>query len=169
MKKLLRPNLYVDSIFDIDLHKLWSAGYDSIIVDIDNTLVAWDKKEASDFVVDWFERIKKIGFNVCLVSNNTEDRVVKFNEAVKVCAIHRATKPRRKPFIKAMDKMNSSPSKTVVIGDQVFTDILGGNRAGLFTILVVPISGNEFIWTKFVRRIERMVLRKIKKGEKNDH
>lgn len=165
MKKLLNPDLYVDSVFDIDLYKLKNAGYDSIIVDVDNTLVAWDKKTAPDSVVEWFGRIKKLGFNVCLVSNNTEDRVVKFNEDVKVCAIHRASKPRRKPFIKAMRKMKSTPSKTVVIGDQVFTDILGGNRTGLFTILVVPISGNEFAWTKFVRRIERIVLKNMQKEE----
>ena len=166
MKKLLRPDLYVDSVFDIDLHKLKDSGYDSIIVDIDNTLVAWDEKTAPDSVVEWLENIKKLGFNICLVSNNTEDRVVKFNEDVKVCAIHRASKPRRKPFMKAMDKMNSTPLNTLVIGDQVFTDVLGGNRTGLFTILVVPISGNEFIWTKFVRKIERMVLRNMQKGEK---
>jgi len=139
-------------------------GIDSLIIDIDNTLVSWDKKYAPESVIDWFGEIQQLGFNICLVSNNTEDRVVKFNEKVNVLAIHRATKPRRTPFLRAMKKMNSQTSKTAVIGDQIFTDVLGGNRTGLYTILVVPIGGNEFFWTKLVRNVERFVLRKIKKG-----
>ena len=165
MKGLFIPDLYVDSIFEIDLNALKSRGIDSLIVDIDNTLVAWDKKDAPQSVIEWFEKLKDMGFNICLVSNNTQDRVVVFNEKVQLYAIHRATKPRRKPFRRAMEKMNSDVSNTAVIGDQIFTDVLGGNRTGLYTILVVPILGKEFIWTKFVRKFERLILKQIKKGE----
>ncbi|WP_069649456.1 YqeG family HAD IIIA-type phosphatase [Caloranaerobacter ferrireducens] len=162
MSKLL-PDLYVNTIFDIDLKTLKAKGIDSIIVDIDNTLVSWETEYASEEVVDWFKRIKELGFKCCIISNNTKDRVVKFNRNLEVYAIHRAVKPRKKPFLKAIKLMNTKPSKTVVIGDQIFTDILGGNRLGAYTILVVPISKKEFFWTRIIRKLERRILRKIEK------
>ncbi len=162
MSKLL-PDLYVNTIFDIDLIALRNRGIDSIIVDIDNTLVAWETEYASKEIIDWFKKIKELGFKCCIISNNTKDRVVKFNKSLEVYAIHRAVKPRKKPFLKAIKFMNTTPDKTVVIGDQIFTDILGGNRLGAYTILVVPISKKEFFWTRIVRKLEKRILKKIEK------
>ncbi|MBS4536180.1 YqeG family HAD IIIA-type phosphatase [Clostridium sp. D2Q-14] len=165
MKSLLIPNLYVDSIFDIDLQKLVDNGIKGLIIDIDNTLVAWDKKTAPDSVIKWFDEIREKGLDLCLVSNNTEDRVVKFTEKIKIRAFHSAKKPTKAPFYKAMKYLNTDKNNTAIIGDQIFTDVLGGNRIGIYTILVVPIKSKEFWWTTIVRRFERFVLRKIKKGE----
>ncbi len=162
MNNLLVPKYYVDSIFEIDLDGLKNRGIDSLIIDIDNTLVAWDKKTAPESVLKWFDKIQDKGFKMCLVSNNTEDRVVKFTENIKIQAFHQARKPFKTTFLKALDYMNSSVSNTAVIGDQIFTDVLGGNRVGLYTILVVPIESKEFWWTEFVRNIERQVLRNMK-------
>ncbi|WIF95191.1 YqeG family HAD IIIA-type phosphatase [Caminicella sporogenes] len=164
MKNLLIPKLYVDSIFDINLDELKKRGIKNLIVDIDNTLVAWDKKTAPRSVIQWFDEVKKKGFNICLVSNNTEDRVVKFTENIEIAAFHRAKKPFKTTFYKAMNYMKANKKNTAVIGDQIFTDILGGNRVGLYTILVVPIESKEFWWTQLVRKIERFILKKIKKG-----
>ncbi|RKD22358.1 hypothetical protein SAMN02745883_00802 [Caminicella sporogenes DSM 14501] len=164
MKNLLIPKLYVDSIFDINLDELKKRGIKNLIVDIDNTLVAWDKKTAPRSVIQWFDEVKKKGFNICLVSNNTEDRVVKFTENIEIAAFHRAKKPFKTTFYKAMNYMKANKENTAVIGDQIFTDILGGNRVGLYTILVVPIESKEFWWTQLVRKIERFILKKIKKG-----
>ncbi len=157
--KLLTPNLYVESIMHIDLFKLKSKNIVGLIIDIDNTLVAWDIKYASEQAKAWLLGLKEQGFEVCLVSNNTEDRVVKFNEDLQLPAIHRATKPRRTAFRKAMNVMGTDFANTAVIGDQIFTDVLGGNRMGLYTILVVPIVSKEFWWTSFMRKIERYVLK----------
>ncbi|MTI48221.1 MAG: YqeG family HAD IIIA-type phosphatase [Firmicutes bacterium] len=165
MKELFVPDFYADSIFDIDLSKLQKQGIQSLIIDIDNTLVAWDKKEAPVSVLEWFGKLKEMGFKLCLVSNNTEDRVVKFTEDIDIDAIHKAKKPIKAPFRKAMNKMGSDLDNTAVIGDQIFTDVLGGNRTGLYTVLVVPIEGKEYWWTKFVRNIERHIVRGLKKGE----
>ncbi|WP_427339161.1 YqeG family HAD IIIA-type phosphatase [Caloranaerobacter sp. DY30410] len=162
MSKLL-PDLYVNTIFDIDLKSLKARCIDSIIVDIDNTLVSWETEYASEEIIDWFKRIKELGFKCCIISNNTKDRVVKFNRNLEVYAIHRAAKPRKKPFLKAIKFMNTTPDKTVVIGDQIFTDILGGNRLGAYTILVVPISKKEFFWTRIIRKLEKRILKKIEK------
>lgn len=164
--KLLTPDLYVESVLHLDLGKLKEMNIKGLIIDIDNTLVAWDIKYASDKAKEWLLKLKKEGFEVCLVSNNTEDRVVTFNEELKLPAIHRATKPRRGPFRKAMEVMGTTINNTAVIGDQIFTDVLGGNRMGLLTVLVVPIESKEFWWTTFVRKIERYVLRIVLKDHR---
>ncbi|MDR5658115.1 YqeG family HAD IIIA-type phosphatase [Serpentinicella sp. ANB-PHB4] len=169
--KLLTPHMYAESIFDINLEKLKEKNIKGLIIDIDNTLVAWDIKYANEKTTKWLQSLQKEGFKVCLVSNNTENRVVTFNEALKLPAIHRANKPRRKAFKKALKILETDIDTTAIIGDQIFTDILGGNRMGLFTVLVVPIVSKEFWWTNFVRKIERHVLRvvlkdHIKEGDK---
>lgn len=161
--KLLTPDLYVESVLHIDLNKLKNTNIRGLIIDIDNTLVAWDIKYASDKTKEWLLNLKKEGFEVCLVSNNTEDRVVTFNEDLKLPAIHRATKPRTGPFRKAMKIMGTEIYNTAVIGDQIFTDVLGGNRIGLYTVLVIPIESKEFWWTTLVRKLERYVLRIVLK------
>ena len=164
MNNLLTPKLYVDSIFHIDLDKLRQMGIEALIIDIDNTLVAWDKKTAPRSVIEWFEKLKEKGFRICLVSNNTEDRVVKFTEKIDIQAFHKARKPFRTTFLKAMEYLKADKSNTAIIGDQIFTDVLGGNRIGLYTVLVVPIESKEYWWTEIVRNVERYVLKRIKKG-----
>lgn len=166
--KLLTPDLFVDSIFELNLERLKEKGIKGLIIDIDNTLVAWDIKFASEDTKAWLLKLKQEGFEVCLVSNNTEDRVVTFNEELKLPAIHRATKPRRGAFKKAMGLMGTNLKNTAVIGDQIFTDVLGGNRMGIFTILVVPIESKEYWWTTFVRKIERRVLKRVIPGHRGN-
>lgn len=166
--KILTPDLYVESIFHLNLDKLKERKIEGLIIDIDNTLVAWDKKYASEKSKDWLLNLEKEGFKVCLVSNNTKDRVITFNEQLKLPAIHRATKPRRGAFRKAMEVLGTDIHNTAVIGDQIFTDVLGGNRLGLFTVLVIPIESREFWWTTFVRKIERHVLRKVIKSQNGE-
>ncbi len=161
MLELLKPTLYLESIFNLDLEHLKELNIHGFIIDIDNTLVEWDKKYASERVKKWLRNLELQGFKVCLVSNNTEDRVVKFNEELKLPAIHRAVKPRLEAFEKAMDIMGTTPDTTAVIGDQIFTDVLGGNRLKLFTILVIPMGNHELKWTRFVRRIEKLLLKRL--------
>lgn len=159
--QLLTPDLYVESIFHLNLDLLKEQNIKGLIIDIDNTLVAWDKKFASEETKAWLLGLKNAGFQVCLVSNNTEDRVVKFNEVLKLQAIHRATKPRRGAFRRAMQMMGTNVDNTAIIGDQIFTDVLGGNLMGIMTILVVPIESKEFWWTTLVRKVERHVLKSV--------
>ncbi|SHI92157.1 YqeG family HAD IIIA-type phosphatase [Lutispora thermophila] len=161
MKKLLKPNLYYESIFYIDNNKLKEKGIEGIIIDLDNTLAAWDVKEADAKVINFINDLKQKGFKICIISNNTKARVDKFNEILGLPAIHKAGKPKLSPYIKAMKLLKTHRQNTAVIGDQLFTDVLGGNRLGLFTILVTPISEKEFIWTRMVRKLERIVLKKV--------
>ena len=168
MLKLLTPDLHVESVFRLDPEKLKKNNIKGLIIDIDNTLVSWETKYATEKIKQWLLSLKREGFEVCLVSNNTKDRVVIFNEELKLPAIHRALKPRIGAFKKAMKIIGTTAENTAVVGDQIFTDVLGGNRIGLFTVLVIPIVGKEFWWTTLVRKIERYILKVILKDNKGN-
>jgi HAD superfamily phosphatase (TIGR01668 family) len=154
----LRPAEYRKSIFAIDLDKLKARGYRAIMVDLDNTLVQWNHPDPTPALLGWLHRVQQLGFKACIVSNNSGARVREFAAKVNIPFISKATKPRRKGFRDAMALLSVTPSETVVVGDQLFTDILGGNRAGAHTILVVPIDPKEFVLTQLVRQVERRVL-----------
>ncbi|WP_350345108.1 YqeG family HAD IIIA-type phosphatase [Proteinivorax tanatarense] len=163
MLKKLTPNLYLDSIYELDLEKLKKNDIDTIITDLDNTLVGWNEPSPNSKLMNWFENLTKQGFKVVIVSNNSENRVASFAKEVGLPFISKANKPRRSPFSRAIELTGSKKTSTAVIGDQIFTDVLGGNRSGLFTILVIPINEKEFIGTKIVRQGEKMVLRSLSK------
>ncbi|MGB9792981.1 MAG: YqeG family HAD IIIA-type phosphatase [Thermacetogeniaceae bacterium] len=156
--ELLRPKQIYKSILDIPLEQLYNNGIRGIIIDLDNTLTEWNSSELSRQTLNWLRRAEEIGLRLCFVSNNSDERVRKIAEMVGVPFVARARKPRRRSFIRAMELMRTGREETAVVGDQIFTDILGGNRLGLFTILVTPLSKREFIGTRFMRLLERLVL-----------
>ncbi len=161
MLSLLRPDLYLDSVYDLDWCKLRARGITALILDLDNTLVAWRASEMSERLRAWVREMKRHGLSPCMVSNNLAERVGLFAGELGMPFIPSAVKPRRSAFRRAMKLLGSQPGETAVIGDQVFTDVLGGNRLGLFTVLVVPITRNEFVGTRLVRVVERWVLRSL--------
>lgn len=154
----LRPREYVTSIYHIHLERLWQKGIRGIITDLDNTLVEWNSSIATEKLVAWLQEVQKMGFHICILSNNDALRVMSFARPLNIPALHKARKPRKRSFYTALSLLESQPEETAMIGDQLFTDILGGNRMGLYTILVEPVHPHEFIGTRFVRRIERRIL-----------
>lgn len=164
--QLLCPRLYVNSVQQIDLEALWLAGIKGIIVDLDNTLVPWNEDAEYPEAVAWLAKVKDAGFKVCIVSNNRPRRAQTLAGTFDVPFIWQAVKPRRRAFRKAMRMMELSSSQTAVVGDQVFTDILGGNRLCLYTILVRPLKKQEFIGTRLVRQVEKIVLYLLRKRRK---
>jgi len=159
--RILRPAEYHRSIFDVDLDKLKARGFRAIMVDLDNTLVKWNHPDPTPALLTWLAQAKEKGFQLCIVSNNQGPRVSLFAEKIGIPFISKATKPRRKGFREGMALLGVTPEQTVVIGDQIFTDVLGGNRSGAYTILVMPIDPKEFVLTRGVRLIERRVLRHL--------
>jgi len=156
MFNFLKPDYYYDNIFDIDLNKLKSAGIKGIICDIDNTIVPYDQKVVTEEVSNWFFKLHRKNFAVCLISNGFERRVKYFRQKLNIPAIGQAVKPRKKAFIKALDILEVNKEKVIVIGDQIFTDIWGGNRMELKTILVNPLVERDFILTKVLRILETL-------------
>lgn len=163
MSNILYPDIYVDSILDIPLDKLQQLNIKAFILDLDNTLTEWNSNELKDDIVAWFDEIKSRGLKACILSNNGEKRVITVAQRLGIPYLFRAQKPRRRAFRQAVALMGLNSSEVAVIGDQIFTDILGGNRAGLFTVLVVPIAKREFIGTKVSRCMEFFVLHRLRR------
>ncbi len=156
--QILCPRLYVNSVHKIDLDALKHMGIKGIIVDLDNTLVPWNEDAEFPKAVEWLSKVKDSGLSVCIVSNNHPRRAKTLAGSFDIPFIWQAVKPRRRAFRKAMRMMKLKQSQTAVVGDQVFTDILGGNRLGLYTILVRPLKKQEFIGTRLVRQVEKIIL-----------
>jgi uncharacterized protein len=157
LKKFL-PDEHVKSILDIHPEDLKKRGVKGIITDLDNTLVEWDRPSATPELVKWFEQIKKNNILVTIVSNNNELRVKEFSDPLQIPFIFRARKPMVRAFNKALSQMGIKKEEAVVIGDQLLTDVLGGNRSGFHTILVVPVAQTDGFFTKFNRFTERRIM-----------
>lgn len=162
----LYPREYCKSVLDIDLEALKRLGIRGLVVDLDNTIVARDSHVPTDELKSWLARAKSMGFKLCILSNNWMNRVSRIAKQLDLPLVARAAKPRRKAFTQAMDEIGTTVETTAVIGDQIFTDVLGGNLAGLYTILVVPISDREAPHTRVLRRLERVIMRNYHKRKK---
>lgn len=168
MLKTFYPKRIADSAYVIDYKSLYKEGYRGIIFDIDNTLVEHGA-DASQRAIDLIASLKKIGFKVCLISNNNEERVTRFNKEIKVKYIHKANKPNKKNYIRATNLMGTTIKNTIFIGDQLFTDVFGANRLGMMSYFVKPIGPKEEIQIVLKRKLERIVLshyrRDLRKGK----
>lgn len=162
------PDECVESVLEINLESLKRIGMSALILDLDNTLLGWEADEIPRSVAGWVSEAKRAGFKVCIASNGTKSRVGRIAEALSVPAISKAVKPRKRPFRKALAILGAPPERTVVIGDQVFTDVLGGNRMELYTILIKPMSTTELKTTKMVRKVEKRVLSRLSKKGRID-
>lgn len=151
------PGEYLESAYVIDFDKLYKEGYRAVIFDVDNTLVPHDMP-ADARAMGLFKHLKELGYSCMLLSNNKEPRVKKFNDAVKVNYIYKANKPMPGNYKKAMELMGTDKENTLFVGDQIFTDIMGANLAGIRTILVKPIHPKEEIQIVLKRIPEKLIL-----------
>lgn len=163
MYELFCPKIIVTSLFDIDMNTLQVRGIKGIIFDLDNTIIPWDSPNMSSEIVDWLNNVLAQGFKICLVSNNMDKRVKTIADIFGIPFISRAYKPAKSGFRQAITAMHLTESQVAVVGDQLFTDVLGGNRLGLCTIWVTPLSTKEFVGTKITRCLERLTVRMLRK------
>jgi HAD superfamily phosphatase (TIGR01668 family) len=154
------PKRYcTQGVTEILVHELQAHGIETVLLDLDNTLVAWQKHDIPDAVHTWIGQLKEAGMKLCLVSNTRHgERLVALSQELEIPYVRRAWKPRKKGFLNAMKDLGAEPSKTIMIGDQMFTDVLGGNRLGIYTIMVRPMHRREFLGTKISRALEFVLL-----------
>ncbi len=167
------PSEDVVSTYEIDFEKLYGKGYRGIIFDIDNTLVPHGFP-ADERSIRLIESLKEIGYKVLFLSNNKEPRVKSFRDKVGYGDyIYKAGKPKKSGYEAAMKKMGTDKENTLFVGDQIFTDVWGANKAGIHSILVGRIDSKEEIQIVLKRKLEKIVLyfyrRSKKRLEKADN
>lgn len=159
------PDEYLDSTYDIDFEEKYRQGYRGIIFDIDNTLVPHGLP-ADERAIALFKRLRETGYKVTMLSNNKEPRVKMFCDAVDAPYIYKAGKPNPANYREAMKNMGTDETNTLFVGDQIFTDVWGANKAGIYSVLVKPIHPREEIQIVLKRYLEKIVLIRYHKDMK---
>ncbi len=151
------PDIYQKSIYTIDYKKLKNSGIKCILFDVDNTLVPLHIKKPSKKVKDLIERLKEMGFRIILLSNAGKQRLRPFKDYLEVDCSALSMKPFATKYKKILKEFKLQENEVASVGDQLLTDILGGNRVGITTILVNPISLKDRYITKINRTIENII------------
>lgn len=129
------PYEYVDSVFSLDYEKLYRLGYRGLLLDIDNTLVLHGA-DSNPAVDELFRQIHRAGLKTLLLSNNSEERILRFLAHIDSPYLAEADKPAPAGYLRALEMLQIPKEQAIVIGDQIFTDIYGANRCGIPSILV---------------------------------
>lgn len=162
MLEIFRPAEYLNTIYEIDFEGLRKRGFAALILDLDETLLPRELLHITPVLFSFVEGIKELGFKICLISNSLyPERVEYVARTLKLPYITLAAKPLPFAFNRAVQLLKIPASQCVVVGDQLFMDILGGNLAGMRTILVKPMSRETFWLRSLMRRAERWVLRRL--------
>jgi HAD superfamily phosphatase (TIGR01668 family) len=157
---MLRPDGHAASLIDVSSDRLWDRGWRGIVLDLDNTCCAYHRPELADGVAAWVVAALARGFRIVMVSNNFSERVAAVGAQLGVATVPNALKPLPFGFLRALRLLGTKRSETVVIGDQVFTDVLGAKLLGLRTVLTEPIVAHDFPLTRGLRFLERLVFKR---------
>jgi len=156
------PHEYVQHISEITPESLQRRGIRALLLDLDNTLTPWRSRQVLPEVEAWVKRMQEAGIALCFVSNTRNmARLRWLSERLNIPYARGAMKPRREMLRRALQKLGVPPEQAAIVGDQLFTDIWGGNRLGIYTIWVHPMHPREFLGTKISRLVERWILRRI--------
>ncbi len=168
LEKKLMPDVTLSSFRELTPEVASSLGAKAVISDVDNTLAPYEVLDATEEVVRWAKALSDNGIALTLVSNNGKKRVERFCKAIG-CNYHsRVKKPSSKYLFISMKEMNSEPSNTVFLGDQLLTDALAAHRAGMKAVIVPPIKDKRSLFFRLKRLIERPYMKKyLQKTEKD--
>jgi HAD superfamily phosphatase (TIGR01668 family) len=165
MLRLFVPDVYVAGVQELTLARLRELGLDALLLDADCTLKCYGCEECVPGVKEWLDDLRGGGIGVCLVSNGRPARIGRFAEKLGLPFVARALKPLPWGCRRAVRRMGFPPSRTAMVGDQVFADVMAGRLAGLKTILVEPIHPEEEPWfTRLKRGPERFLLARARGG-----
>lgn len=165
---ILYPKAYLKNVREITIEFLKENNIKALILDVDNTLIDYYKILSEENVI-WANKLKEHGIKLYILSNsNKKEKVKNVSEKLGIPYEYFAKKPFKKGFLKIQKILNIKPENIGVVGDQIFTDIIGGNRCNMYTILVDPVYDKDFWFTAWKRPIENKIKSKIKnnKGEK---
>jgi hypothetical protein len=156
----LEPTVMVEAVWNISPQRLWERGLRALIFDLDNTVVDWSREYLRPEVLAWARACRKLGLAMCICTNaGCKPRVRRIAETLGACYLAGAGKPRLGTLKRAVWLLRAAPQQAAVVGDQVFMDIWGGNRLGMMTFLVRPLSNRDFFATRALRQVEKRLLR----------
>jgi len=156
------PDMYQKSIYTIDYSKLLSIGIKCLLFDLDNTIIPSKSSEPPAKAKELFISLKQKGFRVIIFSNSPKYRIKKFEQFFDLECIGFAMKPLSFNFKKVMENHRLTENEVAIIGDQIMTDVVGGNKMGITTILVNPVTNSDFFWTKPNRIREKYIMKKLR-------
>jgi hypothetical protein len=161
---LLYPNISFNSVKEININFIKENNIEALILDVDNTLIDY-YRNLNEEVIKWSKDIKAEGIKLYILSNtNKKDKVEAVSQKLDIPYINFARKPSKKGFLKVQKILDVSPEKIGVVGDQIFTDVIGGNRCKMFTILVEPIDKKDIWITMLKRPLENFVKKCYRKS-----
>lgn len=156
------PDMYKESIYTVNYKKLIDNGVKCILFDLDNTLVPYHVKNANEKILELFNSLREMGLKVIIFSNSPSKRVNVFKEELAVDTFPNASKPSKVGFEKIMNKYKYNITELAIVGDQMMTDIIGGNKVGITTVLVTPVSPKDPFWTIPGRMREKRIMKKLR-------
>lgn len=157
MLNKFKPNLSVKSVAEINIDKLLQRGIKAVVMDVDNTVARDNAPKLEPFAADFVEELKNKGLVAIFISNNTYERIDNIVKTTGCHGIGKAGKPSLSAYNKVFELTSLEPCRIAAVGDQMFTDIFGANRAGLYSILVDPVDKHEIFAIKIKRPFEKIV------------
>ena len=165
---MLYPKEYLNSVKDITLDLLNKNNIKGLILDVDNTLINLDRKMPAG-VADWAKKLKEKGIKICILSNSNKiDKIDQVAKIIDVPYIFFAKKPLKSGFLRAKDLLKLDNENIAVVGDQIFTDVLGANRCEMFSILVKPIQEKDYLLTRIKRPLEKFIIKMYEKKKRKE-
>ena len=163
--RYLQPNDVIDHVSELDLAFLRERHLRGLVLDLDNTLIPYgsydEAGEKEREMAEWAGELRRAGVGLYLLSNATGKRAEFWSTRLGLSGVGMAGKPNPRAFIRALEALGLPAYQVGMVGDQLFTDVLGGNLSGMHTILVRPLATNSLPHTKLARRLERAVLRRF--------
>lgn len=146
---------------------LQEQGISYVLLDVDNTIAVWNEENISAGVDAWIKNVLESDIKIILISNSSTGRLERISSIYGIRYIGWSCKPFNRSFVRALRLLGCNDrNSAIVIGDQMFTDVFGGNRLGIKTVLLTPRFDKDYIWTKFMRIIERIVLKRLNISKK---
>ena len=156
---LLRPNFIVDKVSEVTPGFLRERGIRAVMVDLDDTLVAGGATTLDPTFTSWLDALKAARLPVLILSNGSSQRVAQWSQNLGVLGLSLVGKPFTFAFRRGLQHLGSKAGETAMIGDQLFTDVLGANLVGMTSILVTPLSPGKLLHTRLLRHLETHILR----------
>lgn len=157
------PDVYSQNIYKVNYDKLKDKGIKCLLFDLDNTIVPFSIKKPTLDTIELFTKLKEKEFKIIIFSNSPKFRLKRFKNSLNVDVFGNARKPHKKSFIEILKKYHYTESEVAIIGDQLLTDIIGGNNVGITTVLTTPLDKDP-IWTKINRIREKNIMKKLKEN-----